>query len=153
MTALQTLEEIKPNVALWYRDEGQFQTALQSGEIPMGQYYHDVAGLAAADGFPVRSTFPAEGGVSDRGSWAVSRASEKLDEAMVFIDYMCQPEIQDLLSRRVGTAPVIPREHLSLTDAEFAAVSSDIPPIIPAYTIYVDRGDWIEQRWTEMLTG
>lgn len=153
MTALQTLEEVKPNVALWYRDEGQFQTALQSGEIPMGQYYHDVAGLAAADGFPVRSTFPAEGGVSDRGSWAVTRASDKLEEAMVFIDYMCQPEIQDLLSRRVGTAPVIPRQHLTLTEAEFAAVASDIPPIIPVYSMYAERGDWIAERWTEMLTG
>ena len=153
LQVLDKLAELKPNVALWYRDEGQFQTALQNGEIPMGQYYHDVTGIAAADGFPVRSTFPQEGGVSDRGSWAVSRASEKLEEAQVFIDYMCQPEIQDTLSRKVGTAPIIPREYLNLTDEEFAAVSSDIPPIIPRYALYVDRGDWISDRWTEMVTG
>jgi putative spermidine/putrescine transport system substrate-binding protein len=51
------LAEVKPNVRLWYRDEGQFQQALESGEIPMGQYYHDVTGPAAANGQPVRSTF------------------------------------------------------------------------------------------------
>ena len=70
LEALDKLAEVKPNVRLWYRDEAQFEQALKSGEIPMGQYYHDVTGLAAADGFPVRSTFPKEGGVLDSGSWA-----------------------------------------------------------------------------------
>ena len=46
------LAEIKPNVRLWYRDEGQFQRALETGEIPMGQHYHDVTWLAAAAGKP-----------------------------------------------------------------------------------------------------
>lgn len=152
MEVLTKIAELKPNVALWYRDEGQFQNALQSGEIPMGQYYHDVAGLAAADGFPVRSTFPEEGGVADRGSWAVSRASTKLEEAQIFIDYMCQPSVQEVLSRKVGTAPIIPRDQLSLTDEEFAAVSSEIEPIIPEYRLYTEDGDWVNEQWTTMIT-
>jgi putative spermidine/putrescine transport system substrate-binding protein len=57
---LAKLAEVKPNVRLWYKDEGTFQQALQDGEVPMGQYYHDVTELARADGFPVRSTFPKE---------------------------------------------------------------------------------------------
>jgi putative spermidine/putrescine transport system substrate-binding protein len=146
------LVEVQPNVQLWYRDEGQFQQALQSGEIPMGQYYHDVTGLAAADGFPVRSTFPREGGVLDSGSWAVSRASTKREEAHLFIDWFSQPRIQDLVARMVGTAPTVEREHLTLTDEEFAAVSSEIPPIIPRYDIYLERGDFIDLLWTERVT-
>ena len=67
LQVLDKLAEVKPNVRLWYRDEGQFQQALQAGEIPMGQYYHDVTGLAAAEGQPVRSTFPQEGGVLELG--------------------------------------------------------------------------------------
>jgi putative spermidine/putrescine transport system substrate-binding protein len=147
------LAEVKPNVRLWYRDEGQFQQALQAGEIPMGQYYHDVTGLAAADGQPVRSTFPDEGGVLDSGSWCVSKASQALAEAQVFIDYMCRPEIQAKLSRNVGTAPTVRRELLDLTDEEFAAVASDIPPIIPRYDLYAERDDWLNQKWTEMIAG
>ena len=92
--AFAKLAEVKPNVRLWYRDEAQFEQALKSGEIPMGQYYHDVTGLAAADGQPVRSTFPKEGGIQDSGNWVLSRASKKVDEAHVFIDYMSQPSIQ-----------------------------------------------------------
>ena len=150
---LSTLQGLRDNVQLWYRDEGQFQQALQSGEIPMGQYYHDVTGIAAAEGFPVRSTFPQEGGVLDSGSWAVSRASDRLEEAQVFIDYMCQPEVQDLVARRVGTAPSVEREFLGLDDAEFAEVSSDISPILPHYPTYLERSDWLDQRWLEMIIG
>ncbi|UCG06211.1 MAG: ABC transporter substrate-binding protein [Desulfobacterales bacterium] len=153
LKVMNKLAELKPNVKLWYRDEGQFQQALQSGEIPMGQYYHDVAGLAAADGHPVRSTFPKEGGVYDSGSWAVSKASKKLKEAYIFIDYMCRPEIQAKLSRKVGTAPTVRRDVSGLTDAEFASVSSEITPIIPRYDIYTgDLSDWVNQKWTEMVT-
>lgn len=153
LKVLDKLAEIKPNVKLWYRDEGQFQQALQSGEIPMGQYYHDVAGLAAADGQPVRSTFPKEGGVLDSGSWAVSKASKMSKEALVFINYMCQPQIQAKLSLKVGTAPTVKREVTGLTDAQFASVSSDIPPIIPRYELYTgDLSDWVNQKWTEMVT-
>ncbi len=153
MEVLEKLAEIRDNVQLWYRDEAQFQNALQRGEIPMGQYYHDVAEIARAEGYPVRSTFPQEGGVLDSGSWVVSRASERVDEAQVFIDYMCQPEIQARLARYVGTAPTVERDHTDLTDEEFAAVSSDIEPIIPAYEMYLERGDWLSDRWTEMITG
>jgi putative spermidine/putrescine transport system substrate-binding protein len=146
------LVELQPNVQLWYRDEGQFQQALQSGEVPMGQYYHDVTGLAAADGFPVRSTFPTEGGILDSGSWAVPRASQKMDEALIFIDWFSQPSVQDLVARMVGTAPTVERRYLTLTDEEFAAVSSEIAPIVPRYDIYLDRGEFIERLWTERVT-
>lgn len=146
------LSEVGPNVRLWYKDEGSFQQALQDGEIPMGQYYHDVAGLAAAEGFPVRSTFPKEGGVVDSGFWLLSKASEKQEEAQIFMNYTSSPEIQAKLSRNVGTAPVVARKDTDLTDEEFYAVSSDIPPIVPQYDIYLKWGDWISDRWTQMIS-
>jgi putative spermidine/putrescine transport system substrate-binding protein len=153
LQVMDKIAELKPNVKLWYRDEAQFEQALKSGEIPMGQYYHDVTGLAAADGFPVRSTFPKEGGVNDSGSWVVSRASAALDEAHVFIDFMSLPSTQALLSRKVGTSPTVKRETLDLTPEEFAAVSSDIPPIIPRYDLYQTKSDWLNQKWTELIVG
>jgi putative spermidine/putrescine transport system substrate-binding protein len=153
LQVMDKVAELKPNVKLWYRDEAQFEQALKSGEIPMGQYYHDVTGLAAADGHPVRSTFPKEGGVNDAGSWVVSKASDKLEEAHVFIDFMSKPETQALLSRNVGTSPTVKREVLDLTDEEFAAVSSDIPAIIPRYDLYTHKADWLNQKWTELIVG
>ncbi|MBZ9655952.1 ABC transporter substrate-binding protein [Phyllobacterium lublinensis] len=153
LKAFDKLAEVKPNVRLWYRDEAQFEQSLKSGEIPMGQYYHDVTGLAASEGHPVRSTFPKEGGVQDSGCWALSRASKKVDEAHTFIDYMSQPAIQATLSRKVGTAPTVKRELLDLSDKEFAAVSSDIEPVIPRYDLYTTKSDWLNQKWTELIVG
>ncbi len=150
---LDKLSALKPNVKLWYRDEAQFEQALKSGEIPMGQYYHDVACLAAKDGFPVRSTFPKEGGVLDSGIWALTKACKKVEEAHIFINYMCRPDIQAKLSRKVGTSPTVRKELTDLKPEEFAAVSSHVPPTIPRYDIYTGPlSDWINQKWTEMVT-
>ncbi|ATU95635.1 ABC transporter substrate-binding protein [Phyllobacterium zundukense] len=153
LKAFDKLAEVKPNVRLWYRDEAQFEQSLKSGEIPMGQYYHDVTGLAASEGHPVRSTFPKEGGVQDSGCWALSRASKKVEEAHIFIDYMSQPAIQATLSRKVGTSPTVKRELLDLNEKEFASVSSDIEPIIPRYDLYTTKADWLNQKWTELIVG
>lgn len=153
LQVMDKLAEVKSNVRLWWRDEGQFQQALETGEIPMGQYYHDVTGLAAGQGKPVRSTFPDEGAVLDSGTWVVSRASKMVDPAQIFIDYMAQPEIQAKLSRKVGSAPMVPREMTDLTDEEFAAVSSDKEAILPMVEMYADRADWINQMWSEKITG
>ncbi|WP_414653711.1 ABC transporter substrate-binding protein [Geminicoccus sp.] len=150
---MDKLAELVPNVQLWWRDEGQFQQALEAGEIPMGEYYHDVTGLAASKGKPVRSTFPAEGGVLDSGSWCVVNTSPAIAEAHTFIDYMCRPDIQAKLARRVGTAPTVKRELTDLTSEEFAAVGSDIPPILPRYELYVEKDEWISQKWSELIAG
>jgi putative spermidine/putrescine transport system substrate-binding protein len=153
LAAFKKLAELKPNVKLWYRDEAQFEQALKSGEIPMGQYYHDVTGLAAADGYPVRSTFPKEGGILDSGSWVVTRASKALAESQVFIDYMCQPSVQALMSRKIGTSPTVDRKRTDLTAKEFAGVSSDIAPIVPRYDLHVAKADWLNDKWTELIVG
>jgi putative spermidine/putrescine transport system substrate-binding protein len=101
----------------------------------------------------VRSTFPKEGGVNDAGSWVVSKASQKLEEAHAFIDFMSQGDTQALLSRNVGTSPTVNREVTGLSDEEFGAVSSDIPPIIPRYDLYQTKSDWLNQKWTELIVG
>lgn len=150
---LAKVGELRPNVRLWYRDEAQFEQALKAGEIPMGQYYHDVTGQAALDGFPVRSTMPKEGGLIDSGSWVIPKASKLVDLGEVFIDYMSQPSTQALLARKLGSTPVVDRSLTDLTDEEFAAVSSSIDPIVPRYDMHVARADWLSQIWAEMQQG
>ena len=149
---LAKVAELRPNAKMWYRDEGQFQQALQAGEVAMGQHYHDVTLLMADEGFPVRTTFPKEGGVLDSGAWAITRTSELVAEAHQFIDFMSRPDVQASVARNVGTVPTAKRDLIDLTDAEYARVSSTIPPIIPEYRIYVEWQEWIDERWTQMIT-
>lgn len=150
-SVMSKLAELIPNVKLWWRDEGQFQQALNSGEVPMGEYFHDVTGLAAKQGFPVRSTFPVEGGIVQYGSWVVTKTTAMPEESQAFINFTSDPAIQALITRNVGTAPIVERSKTDLTDEEFAAVSSEIPPIAPRYDIYLDHGQEINQRWSTLI--
>ena len=138
---------------LWYKDEGTFQQQLVDGEIPWGQYYHDVTVLKAMDGEPLRSNFPKEGGVRETGSWIVPEHSTMDEEVHVYINYMLDPAIQAHLARNVGTAPVVDPAATGLSAEEFAMVSSDIPPIVPKYQMYFDHGDWIADRWSQLISG
>ena len=149
---MEKLVSLKPNVRLWYRDEGQFQSALQQGEIPAGQYYHDVTLLAIADGFPLRSTFPKEGGIIDFGNWGLVQGSKKVSQAHLFMDYTSQPEVQAKIANSMGVAPIVERDKLPMTDEEFDLVSSPIEPVVPNYAAYVQHGDWLNETWQTMLT-
>jgi putative spermidine/putrescine transport system substrate-binding protein len=146
------IAELKNNVTLWYRDEGQFQQGLQSGEIPAGQYYHDVTQLMIADGFPVQSIFPKEGGVIDFGSWGILKGSAKTDAAVQFLNYCCDTEVQGDMSRAIGTAPVVSQDAAGMTDEEFAAVSSSIDPIFVDYDFQVREADWVTEEWAKILS-
>ena len=40
----------------------------------------------------------------------------------------------------------------SMTDEEFAYVSSPTEPVVPNYEAYVKFGDWMDETWQSMLT-
>ncbi len=152
IACMEKAAELKDNVRLWFNDEGQFQAMLQSGELTAGQYYHDVTQVMILDGFPVLSTFPKEGGIIDFGSWCIAQGSDKVDVCYEFINWSVSPEAQTLITDNLWTAPVLPRGMLpDLSDESFNRASSTIRPIIPNYQVYVDKGDWLEEKWEELL--
>ncbi len=154
ITCMEKAAELKSNVRLWFNDEGQFQAMLQSGELTAGQYYHDVTWVMVGDGFPVRSTFPKEGGIIDYGSWCIAQGSDKVDVCNEFINWSVSPEAQTMITDNLWTAPVLPRGMLpDLGDEAFERAASTIKPIIPSYDLYVEKGDWIDERWEEYLAG
>ena len=147
------MAELKPVTKLWWENEGTMQTALQNDEVLGGTYYHDVAGTMVKAGTPVRSIFPKEGAVKGFSSWCQPSASARIAEAAEFIQFSCTPEGQDLIARHVGSAPVLPRRLLSLSDEEFAAVSSDAPSIPIAAQARVRDTAYFETAFTRMVTG
>jgi len=150
---LTKLQEVKPNVKLWYRDEAQAQQAFNTGEVSLGQFYHDITTYAASQGEPLRSVFPTEGAILDSGFWAISKTTENVTACQAFIDYMCRPEIQAELARTLGTTPTAKRELMDLTDEEYEAVGGPGPEVAlrPKYEMYDEWEDWIDQQWTEMI--
>jgi len=104
----------------------------------------------AADGFPIQSVFPKEGNPQGYGSWCLSSLSEKSAEAMEFIAFSSEPSTQALMSRMIGTAPLLEQSKTDLTDEEFSAVSGT-PAIQPAYEAYLDKETFIKETWDNML--
>ena len=145
------IAELKPQVSLWYRDEGQFQQSLESGELNAGLYYHDVTMLSVWDGLPVASTFPKEGGIVSDAYWVVPRDSENVAAAEKFLDFMSRPATQAMLARKMGVTPIVPRGSMDLTDEEFAGVGSEIEPIRVQTHIHLREGDWLETKYQEMI--
>ena len=150
---LTKLQEVKPNVKLWFRDEAQAQQAFNTGEVSLGQFYHDITTYAASQGEPLRSVFPTEGAILDSGFWAISKTTENVTACQAFIDYMCRPQIQAELARTLGTTPTAKRELMDLNDKEYEAVGGPGPEMAlrPKYEMYDEWEDWIDQQWTEMI--
>jgi putative spermidine/putrescine transport system substrate-binding protein len=149
---LAKIAEIKPQVKLWWDDEGTMQTAFQNDEVVGGTYYHDVAGTMQKSGTPIRSIFPKEGALQGYSAWCQPSSSKKIAEAQAFIDFFCAPEAQELVARFVGSAPVLPRSMLNLTDEEFGAVSSESTPIRFNAPARVKFADYMEAQFTKMVT-
>jgi putative spermidine/putrescine transport system substrate-binding protein len=153
LEVLGKLQEVKPNVKLWYRDEATAQPAFNEGEVSLGQFYHDITTVAASQGEPLRSVFPKEGAILDSGFWSISKTTENIGGCVAFIDYMCRPEVQAGLARTLGTIPSTKRETMDLNDEEYEAVAGPGPDaaIRPKYEIYDKWEDWIDQNWTELI--
>ncbi|MFN2489324.1 MAG: PotD/PotF family extracellular solute-binding protein [Actinomycetota bacterium] len=152
---LAKLAEVKPNVKLWYRDEAQAQQAFNTGEVSLGQFYHDITEYAASQGEALRSVFPKEGAILDSGLWAITRTTENLNACLAFIDYMCKPEVQAELARTLGTSPTVDKEFMDLSEKEYKAFSGPGPDaaLRPEFRIYDEWEDWINDRWTEAIVG
>ncbi|MEM8657843.1 MAG: extracellular solute-binding protein [Pseudomonadota bacterium] len=147
---VEKASELKANTALWWSAESQMEQAMKNGDVIGGTYYHDVAQLMAADGFSIQSVFPKEGNPQDYGSWCLSALSDKKAEAEEFINFSSDPATQALMSRKIGTAPLLDQSKTDLTDEEFAAVSGT-PAITPAYEAYLDNETFIKETWDTML--
>jgi putative spermidine/putrescine transport system substrate-binding protein len=146
------IAELKGNVKLWWQDEGTMQTALVNDEVLGGTYMHDTAMTMLKAGTPVQSIFPKEGAVESTNFWCQLAASPKVAEAQEFLNFSCTPEAQQLIARFVGSAPVIDRAKLDLTDQEFAVVSSNIPSIPAATQARYLHLDYMERQFTKMVT-
>ena len=147
------LAELKSNVKLWWRDEATAQQDYNSGEVAIGEFYHDITQYAASIGEPLQSIFPEEGAVLDSGSWGITRTTEQPEAAIVFVDWFSRPEIQARLATTLGTSPTVSAEHLDLTPEDYEMVSGPGPDaaIRPAYEMHQTREDWINQRWSETI--
>ncbi len=145
------IAELKPNVKLWWTDEGSMQSSYQNDEIIGGMYFHDVSMIMKDEGTDVVSIFPKEGAVLGYNAWCVPKVATVSDATLAFLDWSATPECHELIARHVGSAPLIERSKLNLTDAEFSRVSHEGKPIVVASDFRVKHADYMAQQMLKML--
>lgn len=150
VAVVEKAAELHRNVALWYSAESQMEQSLKNFDVIGGMYFHDVAGLMAAEGHPIASIFPKEGNPIDYNSWTLAASSGKSDEAHEFINFCLEPSTQALMSRKIGTAPVVDVSLTDLSKDEIASVAGT-PAIKPAYDVYLDNETFVKETWDKMV--
>ncbi|RJG39884.1 extracellular solute-binding protein [Mesorhizobium sp. DCY119] len=145
------IAELKPNAKLWWTDEGSMQTSYQNDEVIGGMYYHDVAMIMKDEGTDLVSIFPKEGAVLGFNAWCVPKVGTVSDQVIAFLDWTATPACHELIVRHVGSAPLIERAKLKLTDAEFARASGPGKPIVVASEARVKHADYMSQQMLKMM--
>lgn len=150
---LEKVQEVKSQVSLWYDGEAEAQQALLDENIQASWLFHDVTLVMEDNGQPVESVFPQEGAVQNDGAWVILESTDYPDAAIDFIDYSLRPEVQQNISENLFTAPVIEESALEMSDETYSRVYGPGPDaaIRPNYEMYLDREEWLAQKWREMI--
>jgi putative spermidine/putrescine transport system substrate-binding protein len=151
----EKLSQVKPQANMWYTNEANFQSRLENGEVPTGMLYHDITLVLQEQGAPVETTFVEEGSVLGSGRWVSPKTSEKQDAIQQFVDYAARPEVQDRVSKNLFTVPTIEEQHSNLSASEYERVAGPglDAAITPRFSMYVDRQEYINQQWNELIIG
>jgi putative spermidine/putrescine transport system substrate-binding protein len=150
---LEKVQEIQSQVSLWYDGEAEAQQALLDENITASWLFHDVTLVMEDNGEPVKSVFPQEGAVQNDGAWVILDSTDYPEEATQFVDFSLQPEIQQRISENLFTAPVIEESALDMSDDLYSRVFGPGPEaaIRPNYDMYLEREEWLSQKWREMI--
>lgn len=149
----EKLSEVTPQAKMWYTNEANFQSSLENGETPMGMLYHDITLVLKDQGAPVESNFVEEGSVLGSGRWVSPKTSENQEAITQFIDYASKPAVQDRVSRNLYTVPTIEEQYSELDSETYERIAGPGlgSAIVPNFEMYVDRQEFVNQLWNELI--
>jgi len=149
----EKLAEVTPQAQMWYTNEANFQSSLESAETPMGMLYNDITLVLQDQDAPVESTFVDEGSVLGSGRWVSPKTSDKREAITQFIDYASQLAVQDRVSRNLYTVPTIEEQYSELDDETYQRIAGPglDSAIVPNFEMYVERQEFVNQLWNELI--
>lgn len=150
---MEKVEEVAPQISLWWAQEAEAQQPLKEGNIGATQMYNDVSLVMKDKGAPVETRFPKEGGLLNFGSWSIVKSTDYPDAAKQFIDYAVRPDVQSEITKSLYSAPTIKQEKLNISDELYGKVYGPGPDaaIRPYNELYVEREEWITEQWKQTV--
>jgi putative spermidine/putrescine transport system substrate-binding protein len=150
---IEKLQEVKPQAKMWFTAEAKFLSRLTSGTVPSGMLFHDISVYEKENGAPIESNFPEEGPILGSGRYVAPKSSDKRAAIKTFIDYASQPEVQDRVTKALYILPTIKAEHTTLSDDFYSRIAGPglDQTITPSYDVYLEKQEYINQLWNELL--
>ena len=102
--AYKKLEQIKPDVTVWWTSGAQSHQLLLDGEVDMIALWDGRADAAKSDGADVSFTY--DGGILENTCLAVLKGAKNKDNAMRAINAMLDPKAQSELASIYKTGPL-----------------------------------------------
>ncbi len=88
------LEELHENVQTYWGSSDDFNRAIITGAVTVGNYWSGNAGSLIAEGHPVGYVIPDEGAAGWLSTWVIVRDAPSSDLAHAWIDWMISTEFQ-----------------------------------------------------------
>jgi putative spermidine/putrescine transport system substrate-binding protein len=140
--AISRLEELKPDVAIWWTSGAQSTQILKDGEVDLVVTWNGRAANASADGGASDYTF--KGSVIGTDCLAVPVNAPNHDEAMKLIAAMTQPERVAKLTDHILYGPVNPAAYDTGLIPEDRLNKLATAPANAGTSVFSDPAWWVE---------
>lgn len=123
--AFAKLEQLRPNVAVWWSSGAQQSQVLKDDEVDMTTGWNGRIAAAVADGADARVSY--DGGVVQFDCYAIPKGAPNRDRAMRALAGLTAPKVQAALSNALPYGPTNRRafEHISAEKAAELPTSPD----------------------------
>lgn len=151
--AFAKLDEIKPNVSVWWTSSGQTPTLLQTAEVDMCTTFNSRAQSVIDAGSPVAITW--DGCFYNNYGWLIPRGSPKADIARQFISFCTSAKAQAISAGITGLGPTNPNA-IPLIDPKRAKVLPTYPDNIKGmaltdYKFWGPRQEEASKRFNDWI--
>jgi mannopine transport system substrate-binding protein len=145
--ALKKLDQIKPQVQLWWRTGDQSQQGFRNGEYLMGMIWGTRANALKAEGQPARISY--DGAFMLADTMQVLRNSPNGEGAMALLKYFLDnPAVQARLAERLNVTPPSLEAVARMSNAARANIPTS-PEVFR--TIIKHDAAWISENQAKML--
>ncbi len=142
--ALDKVRALKPHVAFWWTSGAQPVQALGSGEVVMALGWNGRFQSGIDDGLDIEISWGQS--VAQAGYFMIPTGAANVEQALQFLNYIVQPEVQARLSEWIAYGPITPSAMDSIEEARAARLPSTSERIERA--LFMDI-EWWAERATE----
>ncbi|SHI03167.1 ABC transporter substrate-binding protein [Pollutimonas bauzanensis] len=147
----KALDRLKPQVRKWFEQTPQMVTLIQSKEIDWIYAYPNRIRVAQESGIPLEFSFDQT--LNLFNYMAVLKGSKRRKEAMEYIAFALQPQIQANLADKLGLAPVVAGAEKLMKEAS----RRWLPDLNNPNNVFVDDEYWgkhyveLDKRFKEWI--